>query len=92
MDSLDLWELKEIKVMMGYQACLDPLDQMVHQAPRDLWDLLEVKVYLVPKESVEMKDLKELMGLRVNLVFQDLLVGMVCLETVESQDQEVHKD
>lgn len=39
---LDLLDQKEKKAMEDYQVCLDPLDQMVLQAPLAQWDPQEV--------------------------------------------------
>lgn len=49
-------------------------------------------MHLVLKETVEKEDLKGLMEPRVTLVLLVYLVRMVCLVSVESQDQEVHQD
>lgn len=38
----DLQDQKEIRAMEDYLACLDPLDQMVHQVLQALWDPQEV--------------------------------------------------
>ena len=49
-------------------------------------------MHLALKETVEREDLKGLMEPRVNLVPLACQVRMVCLESLESQDQEVHQD
>ncbi|KAI9530055.1 hypothetical protein NQZ68_004072 [Dissostichus eleginoides] len=76
-DNLDLQDQKEIKATGACLVCLDHLDQMVHQVLLALW---------------EPQDLTGLEETRVTLVPLGYLVRMVCLEIVESQDQEVHQD
>lgn len=49
-------------------------------------------MHLVLKETVEKEDLKGLMDSRVTLVLLVYPVRMVCLASMESQDQEVHQD
>ncbi|KAE8299101.1 hypothetical protein D5F01_LYC01490 [Larimichthys crocea] len=91
-DHLDLLDQKEIRAMVDCLVCLDPLDQMVHRVLQGLWEPQEVWVHLVLKETVEKEDLKGLMEFRVILVLLGCLVKTVCLERVETQDQEVHQD
>lgn len=49
-------------------------------------------MHLVLKETVGKEDLRGLMEPRVTLVLLEYLVRMVCLETGESQGQEVPQD
>lgn len=48
-------------------------------------------MHLVLKETVEKEDLKDFLVLRVTQVLLGYLARMVCLERLESQDQEVHQ-